>query len=408
MLTLPLRFLAVALCVHLLLGNSRTEAAEKQPQSNNFKKIQLTPRYYCDGIATGDINRDGHADIVAGPYWYAGPKFTAAHEFYIADPLEPEKSPSNSMFSFVHDFNGDGWPDILVLGRVHLHPAYWYENPGDQDSVWLKHFVFERVYGESPTLVDLDGDGRPQLVCHWEGRWGWIEPNREAPTEPWQFKPLSEPGDWKEFYHGTGVGDIDGDGRLDLVLNDGWFIQPSKPNTPWTWHAHRFSDDRGGAQMFVYDIDGDGDNDVVSSLNAHGWGLAWFEQYREGDEIAFRRHQLMGTREEIEKYGVAFTQPHALDLGDINGDGLKDLVIGKRMWAHGPKGDIEPSAAPVLYWFELTHQDGAARFVPHLIDDHSGVGVQVTIADVNGDGVNDILTASKLGSFVFINQRCKQ
>ncbi|QDT46935.1 FG-GAP repeat protein [Symmachiella dynata] len=408
MLTLPLRFLTVALCIQLLLGNSFAEAAEQQTKPNPFKKNQLTPRYFCDGIATGDLNCDGHADIVAGPYWYAGPKFTAAHEFYIAEPLEPEKSPSNSMFSFVHDFNGDGWPDILVLGRVHLHPAYWYENPGDQEGVWPKHYAFERVYGESPTLVDLDGDGRPQLVCHWGGRWGWIEPNWEAPTEPWQFKPLSELGDWKEFYHGTGVGDVDGDGRLDLVLNDGWFIQPSEPNTTWTWHPHRFSDERGGAQMFVYDIDGDGDNDVVTSLNAHGWGLAWFEQYREGDEIAFRRHQFMGTREEIDKYGVAFTQPHALDLGDINGDGLKDLVVGKRMWAHGPKGDIEPGAAPVLYWFELTRKDGETRFVPHRIDDRSGVGVQVTIADVNGDGVNDILTASKLGSFVFINQHSKE
>jgi len=102
---------------------------------------------------------------------------------------------------------------------------------------------------------------------------------------------------------------------------------------------------------------------------------------------------------------VAFTQPHALDLGDINGDGLKDLVVGKRVWAHGPTGDVEPDAAPVLYWFELTREGRTAHFTPHLIDDRSGVGVQVTIADVNGDGANDILSASKLGSFVFLNRR---
>ncbi len=309
------------------------------------------------------------------------------------------------MYSFVHDFNADGWPDILVLGRVHLHPAYWYENPGaeEDDKPWTKHFAFERVLGESPAFVDLDGDGHPQLVCHWEGRWGWIEPNWQSPTDPWQFHPLSEAGDWPQFYHGTGVGDIDGDGRLDLVLNDGWFQQPENANAVWPWHPQRFSPGRGGAQMFVYDVDGDGDNDVISSLDAHGWGLAWFEQVREEGKIAFRMQPIMGTREDIDRYGIAFTQPHALDLADINGDGLKDLVVGKRMWAHGPKGDIEPEAMPVLYWFELQRANGAAHFQHHLIDDHSGVGVQVTIADVNGDGANDVLSASKLGSFLFLN-----
>ncbi len=381
------------------------EAPAAVALSSGFKKIVLSDKYYCDGIHTGDINRDGHADVVAGPYWYAGPSFSAAHAFYPAVALPPEKSPSDSMYSFVHDFNGDGWPDILVLGRVHLHAAYWYENPKGADQPWRKHYAFERVQGESPTLVDLDGNGRPQVICHWEGRWGWIEPDWQHPTQPWRFHPLSDPGEWKEFYHGTGVGDLNGDGRLDLVINDGWFEQPEKPNRVWPWHPHRFSAGKGGAQMLVYDVDGDGDADVFTSLDAHGWGLAWFEQVRDGERIAFRPHSIMGTRDEIERYRVAFTQPHALDLGDINGDGLKDLVVGKRMWAHGPEGDIEPGAPPVLYWFELKRQGGTAHFEPHLIDDHSGVGVQVTIADVNGDGKNDVLSASKLGSFVFLNGR---
>jgi hypothetical protein len=114
----------------------------------------------------------------------------------------------------------------------------------------------------------------------------------------------------------------------------------------------------------------------------------------------------MGTRDEFGEFGVAFTQPHALDLGDINSDGLKDIIVGKRMWAHGPSGDVEPGAAPVLYWFELIRDGSTVRFEPHLIDDHSGVGVQVAIADVDGDGNNDILSilsASKLGSFLFLN-----
>lgn len=410
-------FLIVLLGQHSLVAPSCGEdpVADKpaDPSATStgakFEKKVLTRNYYCDGIHTGDINRDGHPDVVAGPYWYAGPEFTTSHEFYPAVPLVPEKSPSNSMFSFVHDFSGDGWPDILVLGRVHLHEAYWYENPGETvdepDAMWAKHYAFERVQGESPTLVDLDGDGHPQLICHWEGRWGWIEPDWDSPREPWRFVSLSDPGTWKEFYHGTGVGDLNGDGRLDLVINDGWFTQPDSPNRAWDWHPHRFSSDRGGAQILVTDVDDDGDNDVITSLNAHGWGLAWFEQNRDEGEMSFRMHQMMGTRDEIDKYGIAFTQPHALDLGDINGDGLPDLVVGKRMWAHGPDGDIEPGAPAVLYWFELNREANQPRFIPHLVDDHSGVGVQVTIADVNGDGKNDILSASKLGSFVFLNRR---
>jgi hypothetical protein len=383
-----------------------TTDAPREPTTHaGFEKVVLSRQYLCDGIDGGDINQDGNIDVVAGPYWYAGPSFEARHAFYPAVPLVPTKSPSNSMFSFVHDFNADGWPDVLTLGRVHLHPAYWYENPGAAGGEWRKHYAFERVQGESPQLVDLDGDGHPQIVCHWEGRWGWIEPDPSRPTQPWRFQPLSDPGEWKPFYHGTGVGDINGDGRSDLVINDGWFEQPTEARSVWTWHPLKFSRGRGGAQMFVYDVDNDGDADVISSLDAHGWGLAWFEQIDDAGTIAFRMHQFMGTGDEHDEYGVAFTQPHALDLADINGDGTKDLVVGKRMWAHGPQGDVEPGGAPVLYWFELVRENNTVRFVPHLVDDRSGVGVQITVADVNRDGKNDILTASKLGSFVFLNDR---
>jgi hypothetical protein len=366
----------------------------------------LTDKYYCDGVTAGDINRDGKADIVAGPFWYEGPDFKTRHAFYPAAALEPAASPSNSMFSHVHDFNADGWPDILVLGRVFHHEAYWYENPRGQEGHWKKHFVFRRVYGESPPFADVDGDGRPELVAHWEGRWGFLQPNVKAPTEPWTFRPITARGDWHHYYHGTGIGDVNGDGRLDLILNDGWWEQPAPgaKQAEWTAHPFRFAD-KGGAQMFAYDVDGDGDNDILTSLDAHGWGLAWFEQVKQDGQITFRKHPIMGDRSELAKYGAAFSQPHALALADLDGDGLKDLVVGKRRWAHGPKGDVEPNEAPVVYGFRLVRERGRpAAFVPLLVDENSGVGVQITAADVDGDGRVDILTASKLGTFVFLNR----
>ena len=371
-----------------------------------FEKQVLTERYYCDGITAGDINSDGRPDIVAGPFWYEGPEFTKAHEIYEPVPLPPEESPSNSMFSFVHDFNGDHQPDVLVLGRVHRHAAKWYENPGTTGGEWQSHFVFERVRGESPTLTDMDGDGVPQLICHWEGRWGWIQPSLQAPTKPWTFTPVGADEDWPQFYHGEGVGDLNGDGRMDLIVNDGWYEQPVVPSPGnWLFHRGRFSKSRGGAQMFADDVDADGDQDVISAVDAHGWGLAWYEQDRTQAEVSFREHLIMTDHSREKEFGAAFTQPHALAYADIDGDGLNDIIVGKRMWAHGPDGDIEPNAPPVVYWFRLTRKpDGTVKYTPHQIDNHSGVGVQITAADVNSDGRIDVLTASKIGCFVFLNR----
>jgi len=380
------------------------------PPEITFEKIVLTDRYYCDGITAGDINSDGHADIVAGPFWYEGPSFQKPHEIYEPVVLPTEASPSNSMFSFVYDFNNDGHLDVLVLGRVHKHAAAWYENPGHTDDLWERHFVFERVRGESPTLVDLNADNVPELICHWEGRWGWIAPNPRAPYLPWKFTAIGQDDYWPQFYHGQGVGDINGDGRLDMILNDGWYEQPQQttPNSgsqDWTFHRHKFSTDRGGAQMFAVDVDDDSDADVISAVNAHGWGLAWYEQAADAQDPPFAEHLIMGDHSREGELGAAFTQPHALTMADIDGDGLQDIITGKRMWAHGPKGDIEPNAAPVVYWFRQTRtSDGTPRFVAHQIDDRSGVGVQITSADVNNDGRIDVLTASKLGSFVFLNR----
>ncbi|MFG0296134.1 MAG: FG-GAP repeat domain-containing protein [Maioricimonas sp. JB045] len=393
--------------------------ADGPPAAPRFEKNVLTSRYYCDGVATGDLNRDGQVDIVAGPYWYEGPDYQRAHEFYPAEALEPAKSPSNSMYSFVHDFSGDGWPDILVLGRVHLHPAYWYENPGPKGSDWKRHFAFERVRGESPTLADLDGDDRPELIAHWDGRWGWIAPDWSAPRKPWSFHPVGEQEDWDEFYHGEGVGDINGDGLLDLIINDGWFENSGMSGELWTFHRGTFAPQEGGAQIFAWDIDGDGDTDVVSSLHAHEWGLSWFEQVtgEETDgkdvisigESRFVEHRIMGDRSEEEHFGVAFSQPHALEAVDVNGDGARDIIVGKRMWAHGTKRDPEPNHPPVVYWFEWSRgEDGTVRFLPHLIDDRSGVGLQIAVDDVDGDGRTDIMTASKLGTFLFLNRSSRE
>jgi hypothetical protein len=114
----------------------------------------------------------------------------------------------------------------------------------------------------------------------------------------------------------------------------------------------------------------------------------------------------MGDRSGESTYGVAFSQPHALAIADLDGDGLNDIIVGKRRWAHGPKGDVEPDGEPVLYWFRLVRKP-VVKFIPCKIDGDSGVGVQLTVTDVTGDGVPDVLTVSKLGAFVFRAERRK-
>jgi CubicO group peptidase (beta-lactamase class C family) len=387
---------------HLSIRAATLVLHEDRDGALKFERRVLSERYLCDGITAGDLNRDGHPDIVAGPYWYEGPDFIRQNEFYPARDFDPAVSPTDSLYSHIHDFNGDGWPDILVLGRVHLHQAFWYENPRGAPGLWPKHFAFHRVQGESPPFTDVDGDGRPELVAHWENRWGFIRPDRNSPASPWRFSPISSRGEWHHFYHGEGIGDVNGDSRPDLILNEGWYEQPTGSGE-WTRHDFRFGE-RGGAQMFACDVDGDQLPDILTALDAHGWGLAWFEQMGGSGKPTFRKHLIMGDRSQEPLFGVAFSQPHAVALADLNGDQLPDIITGKRRWAHGPTGDVEPMAEPVVYWFELVREGNSARFVPHKIDDNSGVGLQITVADVNLDRLPDILTASKLGAFLFINK----
>ncbi len=373
-----------------------------------FKKIVLSDKFYCEGANVGDFNNDGKLDVVAGPWWFEGPDFTKKHEIYTPKSFDPHNY-SNNFLTFTGDFNGDGWLDVLQVPFPGTD-AFWYENPGPKGGPWKKHVAVHDCGDESPGWFDINGDGRPELVYCITGQLGYAKWDPKRPDDLWKFHPIA-PKDtrFQKFTHGVGAGDINGDGRMDIVEAQGWWEQPAdaKPGQQWIRHPFKFAE--AGAQMAVYDVDGDGLNDVITSWHCHHYGLVWYQQQRSASgEISWKQHVILPPKPDLKSDALRISQMHSLDLADMNGDGAMDIVTGKRYWAHGPNGDVEPDAPAVLYWFEL-HRDKAAgvQFIPHKIDDNSGVGTQVIARDLNGDGVPDIVVGNKKGIFVFLSETGK-
>ncbi|MEX2092667.1 MAG: VCBS repeat-containing protein, partial [Pirellulales bacterium] len=385
----------------LLCAAARTLAAD-EPTIHSFRRVVLADQFFSEGATFADFNRDGHVDVVAGPYWYAGPEFRKRFAIYSPRPFDVNGY-SENFFAFVHDVDADGWQDVIVVGFPGKE-AYWFRNPAGKAGPWARHLAFATVDNESPAFADLTGDGRPELVFHTAGKFGYAQIPADDPTKPWPFQAISDDRGYDMFNHGLGVGDVNGDARPDVVEKNGWWEQPAAAakNSLWKFHRVPFAA-AGGAQMLVYDVDGDGDSDVVTSKNAHGYGLSWFEQVGgdDGGKIVFDEHLIMGEKPDENDYGVAFSQLHALALADVDGDGIQDVITGKRFWAHGEHdpGSLDPA---VLYWFKTARENGEVRFIPQLIDNDSGVGTQVVAGDANGDKMPDVVVGNKKGTFLFI------
>lgn len=354
-------------------------------QKVSFRKHVITLTFVSEGVAIGDVNRDGLMDVLAGAYWYEAPNWYQ-HQVH-ADTALPVLGYSTTFLNFCMDVNGDGWVDLIRFdqpGGV----CVWYENPAGAQTLWRGHTILPAAGIETPLFVDVDGDGRQDLICNdiSARQVVWLRSPAGKGDTLWQRHIISSYPQraTHRYTHGLGWGDINKDGRYDVIITTGWWEAPSDVREPeWTFHPADLGADC--ANMFALDADEDGDMDVLSS-SAHGYGIWWHEQQSGG---GWKIHEI----------SRLFSQSHAMVMADVNEDGNPDLVTGKRYLAHNGQ-DPGASEPAVLYWFE--YQPGKTpRWISHKIDDNSGIGNSFVVEDINRDGLKDIIVSNKKGVYFF-------
>lgn len=354
-----------------------------------FKKTVLFPDFVSEGVAVGDVNNDGLIDVMAGPFWFEAPNWTK-HEIYTPKLYVAEKEWSNSMLNFSLDVNQDGWIDFIRFDFPGKG-VYWHENPQGKDEHWKEHLIHETVGNESPGFYDVDGDGRKDILCGdvANKQMIWLKSPDSKTDLTWKKYTISQPGTpgSENFSHGLGFSDLNGDGRNDVIVREGWWEGPSDVTQPdWKWYPSNLGEP--SSHMYTFDFNMDGHLDVFSA-SAHERGIWWYQNEGDGSNQKFIRHTL--TEEMSETHAIAFV--------DINGDGKKDFVTGKRYYAHMKQGTgaLEPA---FLCWFEFVPGEDP-KWLAHQIDDDSGVGLNVVAEDINKDGLTDVVIANKRGIFVF-------
>ncbi len=348
-----------------------------------------------EGCAVADVNRDGQPDVIAGRSWYEGPEFRQ-HPLREVKAFGKDYLENNG--DHVLDIDGDGWIDV-VSGSFMPREIYWYRNPGSeglkQNRIWSRHLLAKAgTNNEITFLRDLDGDQKPEWVVD-----SW---NAQADLMAWRFQEGEDGTPQLAAWvigrgangHGMGFGDVNGDGRDDILFAQGWYECPPadapadtlwKLHSDWQWVG-------ASCPVLVRDLNGDGRADIIRG-NGHDYGIYWLEQLEPVDgKTSWREHL-------IDK---SYSQPHALAWADLDGDGAGELITGKRVRAHSG-GDPGAAEMPCLYYYQW--DQAKSRFHRFTIEEgHVGTGLQIRVADLNGDGRPDIITPGKSGTHVLLNE----
>lgn len=398
------------------------EVPEQGEEDHHWTQISLDERFRSEGATAADVNNDGTPDVIAGDMIYLAPAAgSPAYQDGVAWKRGEIRTPgdfvagigySNNFANFAWDINRDGWQDIILVGFPG-EPFHWYENPGTNAAAnaaghWPEHVAWTSACNESPEFEDLNGDGVPEMIIgsQPESQLGFLPlPSPENAAAKFEFHAVNETGDparngSNRYYHGLGVGDMNGDGHRDILIAHGWLESPGSLDTagPWKFHEVATKTDKGlqplppCANIYADDLDLDGDADLVFS-SAHQFGVWWAENQ---GESGWQLHEI----------DMRHSQTHALEQVDINGDGQLDYVTGKRFFAHN--GNDPGAHDPVvMYWYEVQRAQGRPPEIrPHRImaGTGTGVGTQFAIRDMNLDGRPDIVLSNKRGVHVLLQR----
>ena len=404
MLMVSAKSSVVAACF-LALFSSGTAMLQADESIRQWKKHDINPLSPYEGCGVADFNNDGQPDIFSGDSWYEAPHWTR-HQVRNVPASTQNPHYHEDFADCPLDVNGDGFTDVVTCNYFGRRVS-WVENPGgDATGTWIEHEIDLPGNMETGVLVDLTGDRMPEFLPNTPRTVVWYSLESQQPVR-WKKHECGEEG----AGHGVGSGDLNGDGRVDILTPKGWYEQPLAADQPWVFHAE-FSLNSAGIQILGHDVNNDGLTDVIWG-SGHGFGLYWLRQGK--DEQGSRQW----TRMVIDD---TFSQVHTLLLARLSGGDGAELITGKRVYAH--ETEAGATDAPVIYSFhydlqqdtwvrETIFRGDPAVNAPEKAADRwalqdfprgtAGTGLQMAAVDIDADGDLDLVCPGKSGLYLFEN-----